>query len=143
MAELWQRGKVVVKWPEGHLMHGCEITMRRRPLGEITNAWVNASSEPDQPWAALTPKERAARTEANAADLAGLITGWNIADDDGVPVLITADGILAVFDQEMFNDVWDAYNAATTRLSPPLPKKSVDGPGEWDLGPQEVLPAAD
>lgn len=147
MAELWQRGRVTLTWSPAHELHGLEIVMRRRSLGEINAAMLD---EPDdrRDWADLTTKQRIAQREANAADIAALVVSWNLADDDGVPVPPSAGGVLSVCDGPMLSAMWEAYNEATLRMSPPLPPSSDAGhavppPGEWDLPAQEVLTVGD
>ncbi len=126
---LWQRGRITLVWSPEHPLHGLEITMRRRTLGEIADV-LETGEAGRSAWGDLTPKERAARTVENAADLAGLIASWNFANDDGDPVPHTAEGILAHCDTDLINDVWDAYADATVRVAPPLRKNSSESQPE-------------
>lgn len=139
---LWQRGRVTLAWSDKHELHGLEVVMRRKPMGEFLDDWL-AEGDEATAWDDLSPKERAIRTRRNAEDLAGLIVSWNLADDDEQPVPVGADSVLAHCDTAMINAMRDAYQAATTRVPPPLPESSTDGsevevPEDW--GPaQEVL----
>lgn len=136
----FQRGRVRLVWSEEHELHGLEVVMRRRPLGEMNEATLAELPGEGKPWANLTPKEKVARSEYNAADLASLIIEWNFTDDDGEPVPISAEGVLRHCDLDMINDMWEAYNGSTVRVSPPLPTSSDDGLSE-DWAPiQEPLP---
>jgi hypothetical protein len=139
MTTLWQRGRVVLVWPEQHEMHGLEVVMRRRSLAEANELMLTERPGDGKDWADLSPKERVARAENGADDLADLIVSWNFADDYGNPVPHTAAGILAACDNQMINAMWETYNDAIIRVSPPLPKSSEPGPDEWDLPPQETL----
>jgi len=132
---LWQRGRVTLVWPEGHELHGLQVVMRRRPFGEVLDEWIE---EDPRPWDELDPKERIARTRENAGALASLVLSWNLADDDGNPVPVGVDGLLAACDDVMIGAMREAYTSATSRVSPPLPKNSVDGPEGWDPGADQA-----
>lgn len=136
---LWQRGRVNLTWSEAHQLHGLEVVMRRQPFGEIIDEWL-AEGDDRRDWDELSPKERAVRSQKNAAEVGALIVSWNLADDDGLPVTPSVENLLAHCDSSMINDMREAYTAATARVAPPLPPSSDDGPpGEWDLPPQETL----
>lgn len=139
MTKLWQRGRVTLTWSPDHELHGLEIVMRRRTLAEINEATLVERPDDGKSWASLTPKERVARTEANAEDLAGLIVSWNLADAAGELAPHTPAGLLANLDPSIVNEMWDAYHGLTLRVAPPLPKSSEPGPSEWDLPAQEPL----
>lgn len=140
MAELWQRGRVTLKWSEQHELHGLEIVMRRRPLKD-TVAALMGDEDGGRRWADFTPAEQGQRLERSAGKLAALIIGWNLADESGEAVMPSAEAILSLCDSDMITDMWTAYDEATSRVSPPLPKSSEPGPGEWDLPPLELLTA--
>lgn len=141
---LWQRGRVTLTWSDKHELHGLEIVMRRKPFAEFLDDWL-AEGDETAAWDDLSPKERAERTRRNAEDLASLIVSWNLADDDEQPVPVGVGSVLAHCDTAMINAMRDAYQAATTRVPPPLPESSTAGseaevPEDW--GPaQEPLPA--
>lgn len=135
----FQRKHVTLAWSDKHELHGLKVVMRRRPLGEMNAATLAELPGEGKPWVDLTPAEKVARSEYNAADLAGLIVEWNFTDDDGNHVPVTAEGVLRHCDLDMINDMWEAYNNSTVRVAPPLPKSSGDGLSE-DWAPiQEPL----
>lgn len=141
MAEVWQRGRVTLKWSPEHELHGLEVVMRRQPFGQVINDWM-AEGEGKAPWDDLTPKQRAERSTEAAEDLVAQIISWNFGDDDGNPVPVSVDGLLGECDSVMINQMQLAYSEATTRMPPPLSLSSDDGPpGEWDLPAQETLTA--
>lgn len=135
---LWQRGRVTLTWPEGHELHGFEVTMRRQPFSEIINAWLAEGDEGAPDWDDMTPKERAERSRRNAGDFAEHIVSWNLAepehDEAGHetgeerPVPVGVDALLGAVDNAMLAAMREAYNAATARVAPPLPQSSAAGP---------------
>lgn len=146
MTELWQRGRVELTWSPAHELHGLQVTMRRRPLGRVIEAWLVDGE--DEPRSDLTMKEVIERRRRDADELASLVVSWNLADDEGAPVPITGEGVLDNCDQAMISAMWRAYNDATVRVPPPLPESSGAGPAvsqpdpPEDWGPaQETLPA--
>jgi hypothetical protein len=145
MAELWQRGKITLVWSEGHDLHGLEIVMRRRALGEIIQGWQEEGND-DRPWSEMSGPEKAAQARRNAAYLAGLIVSWNLAGDDGAPVAPTVEGLLRACDDDMIADMRTAYLEATLRVAPPLPASSdagpVPAPPELESGVPEEWAAA-
>lgn len=140
MAETWQRGRIVLEWPPGHDLHGLEIVMRRQPFGQVIDDWM-ADGDGKASWDDLTPKQRAERSTATSTGLVAQIISWNLGDAKGNPVPVSVDGLLGECDSVMINQIQLAYSTETNRLPPPLPESSDDGPGEWDLPAQEVLPA--
>lgn len=119
----FQRGRVTVKWPEGHELYGFEIVMRRRPFGEVLDEWEHETEQRDG--AALTGAERAARSRAAAVSLVNLILSWNLEDDDtGKPVPVSVDGLLGVCDIDMIYAIRAAYESSLA-VAPPLPTSSV------------------
>lgn len=146
----FQRGRVILEWPEDHELHGLEVVCKRQPLGEVIAEW--ADDIDDTTWDAMTRDQRTERTRANAAKLADLIVEWNFEDAKGQTVKPTAAGVLAHCDGLMISDMRTAYNTAISRVAPPLPTSSGPGPGasstepeppeNWDLAEmQEALPA--
>jgi hypothetical protein len=162
----FQRGRVILEWPEKHELHGLEVVMRRQPFGDFMDNWladlggVAASDE-------LPMKERAARMQRNADTFVELIVSWNLEDEGGEPVMLPPriDGdaerdmerarvVHRHCDTAMLGAMRDAYESATTRVPPPLPENSGPGsppavstapemPEEWAMpGAQEVLAPA-
>lgn len=141
---LFQRGLVTLVWPEEHQLYGLEIVMRRRSFGSIIEAWRTDDSvaipRADQPL-----KVQADAVQDDAEAFAALIVRWNLADEQGEPVPVSGDALLATCDVDMLNDMRLAYEQATARVSPPLPVSSVDGPEDWtpSLPAQEILTATE
>lgn len=125
---LWQLGRVRLVWQEPGPQQGLEITMRRRPVGEVTDRWL-AELDPDdeRPASQLTLRERAERAHRNAGELAKLIVEWNINGGNGEPARINVKSLLAHCDFETINAIWDRYTEETTRVAPPLPSSSAGG----------------
>lgn len=121
---VWQPGRVHLSWPEGHYLHGLEITMRRRSMGDVLDIWEREEATParDAPLA-----ERAPAMRRSAEDLAALILDWNATDEASEPVPVTGPGLLTVLSFDDVQDVWDAYQNATSRVAPPLPSNSDGG----------------
>lgn len=155
MAELWQRGRVTLVWSPGHDMHGLEIVMRRQPFGEVLDDWAAEGEEGRRAWAELTTAQRIESSRRSAVALGRLIVSWNLADDDGQPVVLPArDGtdevdavrgaiVLQHCDSAMMQDMRDAYVGATLRVSPPLSASSDAGPApELEAGVPEEWAAA-
>lgn len=126
---LWQLGRVNLVWKEPGPTQGLEITMRRRPLGEVTDQWL--ADDPDltdkRPASELNLRERAELMRRNAAKLVKLIIEWNVDGGGGEPAPISAKSLLTHCDLNTINDIWDRYAEATTRVAPPLPSSSDDG----------------
>lgn len=135
---LWRRGPITLVWPEGHELHGVEIVMRRRTLGEIAESYKDDEID-RKPAGERTAAESRAIIERNAADLASVIIEWNLADDNDEIAAITPHSVLRLIDPVMSRSVWDAYNEASSRVAAPLAQRSADGPSEWDLPPIEPM----
>lgn len=147
----FQRGRVILEWPEDHELHGLEVVCKRQTLGEALAEWADDDVDAAA-WDALTRDQRAERTRRNAAKIADLIVEWNFEDAKGQPVKPTAAGVLAHCDGLMISEMRTAYNTAISRVAPPLPTSSGPGPGassteppeteNWDMAEmQEALPA--
>lgn len=126
MGTLWKPGKVYLSWPEGHYLHGLEITMRRRPLGELLAMWERDNATPPAPKGAPLV-DQVPFIRRTADDLAELIVVWNATDDSDTPVPVTGAALLSVLSDDDVQDVWTAYRHATERVAPPLPSSSDDG----------------
>lgn len=162
----FQRGRVILEWPEDHELHGLEVVMRRRPLGEVMDAWAAGDEVESIPWDDRTRKQHVEFNRRSVADLASLLVSWNLEDDRGQPIVLpdldgtdeALDARVAVLlqhcDAPMITDMRTAYNTALIRVAPPLPQSSEPGPGatstepeppeteSWDMAAlQEVLPA--
>lgn len=126
---VWMPGTVTLEWSAGHYLHGLEIVMRRKSLGEVIDQWTALGAEMDETkWSALPLAERAAKLRTSAEDLAALIVEWNGADRrTGEPIAPDADGVCRLLTFDDIEDVWTAYRERTTRVSPPLPQSSDDG----------------
>jgi hypothetical protein len=145
----FKRGGVTLTWSERHELHGLEIVMRRQPLAEFVDQWMDDAGLAD--WDDLTRKERAERTRRNAENLAMLIESWNLEDEGGRLVELPprdgtekadrrrADIVLQHCDVAMINAMSTAHANATTSVPPPLPESSEPG----STGPTEPEPAED
>jgi hypothetical protein len=125
---LWQLGRVNLDWKEPGPQFGLHVTMRRRPLGEVTDLW-EAEAEPrdTRRWAELTGPEQAARAKEQAAELAGLIIEWNVGGRGDKVAPVSAESLLRYCDFETINAIWAKYAEGTTRVAPPLSSSSADG----------------
>jgi hypothetical protein len=151
----FQRGRIILEWPEGHDLHGLEVVMRRRPLGEVMDAWATADELESIPWDDRTKEQHIELNRRNVAELAGMLVSWNFEDQRGRPVVLPealerrVEVLLRHCDAPMITDMRTAYNTALIRVAPPLPPSSAPGPEatepeeeSWDMaGLQEVLPA--
>lgn len=165
----FQRGRITLTWSEGHDLHGLQVQCRRRPLGEVLDVWLRDDDD-GRPWSALSTAEKVDRAKANAESFAAVIVGWNLADDDGAvvpwPPVDPATGGAVVWppqddraraiagavlmrhcDDDMINDMREAYASVTLRVAPPLPQRSPNGPdGQPDPSttpaPEDWTPAA-
>jgi hypothetical protein len=141
---LWQLGKVVLEWREPGPQLGLSVTMRRRPLGELTEFWESETADRDnRPGSELTPPEKAARAKEQAVELAGLIVDWNVAGRGDKAAAVSADSLLRYCDYDTINAIWQKYAEATTRVAPPLPSSSDDGQPSEEQAlqlPTEPLP---
>lgn len=117
----WTPGTVTLAWPEGHYLCGLELVMRRRSVADLLAIWREAADEGSVPDDRPALVKRADNFEETVALLAPLIVSWT---GPGEP---TVDTLLATFGPEDIDDVWSAYNDATSRVSRPLPSSSGDG----------------
>jgi len=166
----FQRGRVILEWPEGHELHGLEVLVKRQPFADFMDTWLSEASDVTA-FDEQTQKERAMRMQRRADTFVELIVGWNLEDERGEPVVlpprIEGDAerdhersriVHSHCDTAMLGAMRDAYEAATTRVPPPLPANSGPGsppeaggpakstvpemPEEWAMpGAQEPLPA--
>lgn len=141
MAGSWALGRILLRFPEGHPMHGLEVLMRRRLMREpeIDEYFEWLSDEQLEELSDGAKREYAeALTEHRCAQFARLLIRWNfteIVETEGpngeiveteVKVPPTAEGV-GRLDVETFTALWLAYDEATTRVAPPLPQRSDDG----------------
>lgn len=157
----FQRGRVTLKWSEQHDLHGLEIVMRRKPLGEVFEGWLSEDGDKlaDRPWDERSAEERVEISERNASEFAALIVEWNLEDDDGRPVILptlpsVGDSarpavlrrrgrvLLQHCDVDMIDSMRLAYSTATARVSPPLPTSSGPGPGASSSDPKDPADSA-
>jgi hypothetical protein len=128
MGNVWAPGVATLYWPEGHYLHGLEIVMRRRPLGEVLDLWREFGSDDQRLLRDMTPAERADSMQDSVEKLAKLVEEWNAVDrKTREPIEPTVEGLLATLGFDDVDDVWTAYRDATTRVAPPLPPSSADG----------------
>lgn len=138
MAGSWSLGRIWLKFPPGHPMHGLEVLMRRRLMRETDGDefdWLT-----DEQLAEMSRDDRAkylkALTEHRCRQFARLLIKWNftepVYDDEGnetgaeVKVPPTAEGV-GRLDPDTFSALWLAYDGAVTSVAPPLPKPSDSG----------------
>ncbi len=137
MGGSWSLGRIWLKFPPEHPMHGFEALMRRRLMREpdadefqwLTDEQVNALAIEDK------RAYLAALAEYRCREFARYLIKWNFAekiyDDEGEEigeerVPPTAEGV-GRLDAETFSALWIAYNEATIVVAPPLPQRSAAG----------------
>lgn len=87
-------------------------------------------------------KHVAAAVKALAVILVERIVNWNIEEDNGTPVPVTEDEVLAL-DPEAFMKIVEEWLDAVAGVSDPLPSTSSDGPSLEELSmPMETLSAS-
>lgn len=102
-------------------MAGLEITSRAPTMGELLEigplAEVIDQRKPDLD-----------QLRQVLGQFCGLLVSWNLEDDDGGPVPMTADALLG-FELPFLMTVLNAWAKAVTSVAPPLPQGSGSGPG--------------
>ena len=138
MAGTWSLGRIWIKFPVGHPMHGLEVLMRRRLIREPDVEEFSWRTD-EQLEAMEAPEKRAyltALTEYRCTQFGRLLIKWNLTepeyDEDGeetgevVRVPPTIEGV-GHLDADTFTALWRAYDEAVTVVAPPLPQRSGDG----------------
>lgn len=85
-----------LRWPEGHRLHGLEVSVRSMPLGQ----YIGLLRDQD-------PEDNADLFQRNAELLAGQLISWN-ATADGSTLPATLEGVLAL-DKTIFGEVFDRW----------------------------------
>lgn len=105
-------------------LEGLEVRARRLSVSELDQL-INM---PDH----LTRPER---DNIAFEVLLAVLKGWNLEDEQGQPVPLTMDGLRST-DRALVNSIADELITASTRVAPPLPRRSDDGSPsgeEWEL----------
>jgi hypothetical protein len=120
--------KLVFADPE---LAGLEVKARRLTVRELLELSKMRTVDPDN----VDAMEHLLHT---ATVMSGVLLAWNLADDDGNPVPLSAD-TLADQDPDLLTAIIGAVTAASVGVSPPLPQPSADGVPSPELSlPMEI-----
>lgn len=111
-----------VTWPEGHALHGLEVTTKGlsiEGLVEMTRAGEEITRAPDV-------DAKVAAAGKLLAGFSGRLVAWNLEEDDGTPVPATAEGV-ADQDMQLMVDLITAWMDAVASVDTPLPSASPNG----------------
>jgi len=119
----YQRKTYTLTWPEGHELHGLEVTTKGLPVkkmfGLVTLAGQLSGDD-------ATVAEKVAIAEELFAGFADRLVAWNLDDDDGVPVPATLDGV-SDQDFDFMTGLIMTWMDAVASVDIPLPKPSPPG----------------
>lgn len=135
----WSLGRIWLKFPTGHPMHGLEVLMRRRLIREpdVEEFGWRTDDELESMSTADKRAYLAGLTDYRCSQFGRLLIKWNLTepvydDETGeetgeqVRVPPTVEGV-GHLDPETFTALWRAYDEATSVVAPPLPLRSDDG----------------
>ena len=125
-----QRNLYVIKWPEGHRLHGLEVKLRGLSFKDLrkVNSMRGIKSEEDLESGTLDEVFKV---------LSKRLVWWSLTDETGQPVP-TDPETLADEDFGMMSDILAAWTKAVTGVdeSGPLDKPSPSG----NTFPEESIP---
>jgi hypothetical protein len=118
----YKRKLYVLKWPEGHELHGLEVTTKGLPVKKLFQL-VQLSGQ-------LTG-DTDAETKVGVADelfkgFAERLVSWNLEDDDDAPVPATLEGV-SDQDMDFMVGLIMTWMDAVASVDIPLPGASPDG----------------
>lgn len=117
-----------LKWPEGHELHGLEMSCRGMPIGALDKVGTMDGG---------TPAEQAARFPELLALFADALKTWNY-EDDGVPVATDYESLQAV-DMRALMPIVMTWIREVTNIPDPLPEPSTSGrPFQVELPPMDL-----
>lgn len=116
----YRRKSYRLTWPEGHELHGLEVSMRGAAIADI-NAVVSAGGSEGGDGAAVLEA-----VKALAPMLASKIISWNYEDEDGAPVATDA-ATLADQDMRVIMQIIQAWKSIVTDVPPASPGTSNSG----------------
>lgn len=118
----FKRKLYTVTWPEGHELHGLEVTTKGvsiEKLVELMRLGQELSRSTD-----IDAKTRAA--SEMLAGFAARLVAWNLEEDDGTPVPATAEGV-ADQDMQLMTELIMGWMDAVSSVDTPLPQPSPNG----------------
>jgi hypothetical protein len=107
-----------LRWPEGHELHGLEISMRGMSMDDLGTVIGLQSSSASTPG----PELIGPLIDVFARN----VQAWNVEDEDGNPVPVTEANIRAE-DSRMLLQVVMSWAEKATTVAPPLPPTSSAG----------------
>ncbi len=125
-----KKKQYTIEWPEGHTLHGMEVTLRGMRLGEL-EAFAGAAVKFEE----TTGDDNVAAINFMVEKIARVLVGWNRVDEDTVDddddesgelLPATAEG-LRKLDIEEFMEICKAYMGRMGGVEESLGKGSNNG----------------
>lgn len=115
----YKRKTYKLKWPEGHELHGLEVSMRGMSMDDLgTVVGLQDGVKEGKPG----PELLAPLIDVFARN----VLSWNLEDEDGAPVPVTP-ATIAGEDSRMMLQVVMTWAESATSVAPPLPRPSSNG----------------
>lgn len=118
----YRRKAYTLKWPEGHELHGLEVTTKGLPVEKL----FELSALADQLTSAPSVGEQVGAARLLFAGFAARLISWNLEDDDGALVPATEDGVNDQ-DFDFMIGLVMTWMDAVASVDIPLPKPSPPG----------------
>jgi hypothetical protein len=118
----FKRKLYTVTWPEGHELHGLEVTTKGLSIGKLAGL-IRASQEIGR---AQDTDAKIAAGDRLLEGFASRLVSWNLEEDDGTPVPATAEGV-ADQDMQLMMELITGWMDAVASVDTPLPQPSPNG----------------
>jgi hypothetical protein len=118
----YKRKVYKLKWPEGHELHGLEVTTKGvsvRKAFELDTLMDSLAGEG-------STESKVEIADRLFAEFAERLISWNLEEDDGTPVLPTLAGVQDQ-DQGFMLGLIGTWIGAVTSVDIPLPEGSANG----------------